>query len=141
MADRHTRKHILAALHNTHTPQSTVIFSTRSHHEQKHHSHNSGVRPGGVGLGGPLPRWQNSLSFSRTGGRAPLGSGASVHGLMGWTSVPDPPTSPSLISLNGFCGRKANCFLSRFGMAEAGPPSAGKPLADRLRICSAAGSD
>ena len=24
----------------------------------------------------------------------------------------DPPTSPSLISLNGFCGRKAQCFLS-----------------------------
>ena len=25
--------------------------------------------------------------------------------------IPDPPTSPSLISLNGFCGRKAPCFL------------------------------
>ena len=24
---------------------------------------------------------------------------------------PDPPTSPSQISLNGFCGRKAQCFL------------------------------
>ena len=24
--------------------------------------------------------------------------------------IPDPPTSPSLISLNGFCGRKAKCF-------------------------------
>ena len=24
--------------------------------------------------------------------------------------IPDPPTSPSLISLNGFCGRKAPCF-------------------------------
>ena len=26
--------------------------------------------------------------------------------------IPDPPTSLSLISLNGFCGRKAPCFLS-----------------------------
>ena len=26
--------------------------------------------------------------------------------------IPDPPTSPSLISLNGFRGRKAQCFLS-----------------------------
>ena len=25
--------------------------------------------------------------------------------------IPDPPTSPSLISLNGFCGRKAECFF------------------------------
>ena len=25
-------------------------------------------------------------------------------------TIPDPPTSPSLISLNGFCGRKASCF-------------------------------
>ena len=25
--------------------------------------------------------------------------------------IPDPPTSPSQISLNGFCGRKAPCFL------------------------------
>ena len=25
--------------------------------------------------------------------------------------IPDPPTSPSLITLNGFCGRKAPCFL------------------------------
>ena len=25
--------------------------------------------------------------------------------------IPDPPTSPSLISLNGFSGRKAPCFL------------------------------
>ena len=24
--------------------------------------------------------------------------------------IPDPPTSPSLISLNGFCGRKTPCF-------------------------------
>ena len=28
--------------------------------------------------------------------------------------ISDPPTSPSLISLNGFCGRKAQCFLSFF---------------------------
>ena len=26
--------------------------------------------------------------------------------------IPDPPTSPSLISLDGFCGRKAQSFLS-----------------------------
>ena len=26
--------------------------------------------------------------------------------------IPDPPASPSLTSLNGFCGRKAQCFLS-----------------------------
>ena len=26
--------------------------------------------------------------------------------------IPDPSTSPSLISLNGFCGRKAQSFLS-----------------------------
>ena len=26
--------------------------------------------------------------------------------------IPDPKTSPSLISLNGFCGRKTTCFLS-----------------------------
>ena len=25
--------------------------------------------------------------------------------------IPDPPTSPSLISLRGVCGRKAPCFL------------------------------
>ena len=25
--------------------------------------------------------------------------------------IPDPPISPSLVSLNGFCGRKAPCFL------------------------------
>ena len=25
--------------------------------------------------------------------------------------IPDPPTSPSLIRLNGFCGRKSPCFL------------------------------
>ena len=25
--------------------------------------------------------------------------------------ISDPPTSPSLICLNGFCGRKAPCFL------------------------------
>ena len=29
--------------------------------------------------------------------------------------IPDPPTSPSLISLNGFCGRKAPCFLHNGG--------------------------
>ena len=29
--------------------------------------------------------------------------------------LPDPPTSPFLISLNGFCGRKAPCFLSFSG--------------------------
>ena len=27
--------------------------------------------------------------------------------------IPDPPTSPSLISLNGFCGRKAPFFLTK----------------------------
>ena len=26
--------------------------------------------------------------------------------------IPDPPTSPSLISLHGFCGRKTQSFLS-----------------------------
>ena len=25
--------------------------------------------------------------------------------------IPDPPSSPSVISLSGFCGRKAPCFL------------------------------
>ena len=29
------------------------------------------------------------------------------------TKIPDSPTSPSLISLNGFCERKAPCFLPR----------------------------
>ena len=29
--------------------------------------------------------------------------------------IPDPPTSPSLISLNGFCGRKAQSFQAGIG--------------------------
>ena len=34
--------------------------------------------------------------------------------------IPDPPTSPSLINLNGFCGRKAECFfLSVYGRSFA----------------------
>ena len=36
MADRHTRRHILAALHK-HTPQSTAVLSTRSHLRQTQH--------------------------------------------------------------------------------------------------------
>ena len=32
--------------------------------------------------------------------------------------IPDPPTSPSLISLNGFCGRKAQSFLSAGGFSR-----------------------
>ena len=36
--------------------------------------------------------------------------------------IHDPPTSPSLISLNGFCGRTAPCFLLSLPSLNLPPP-------------------
>ena len=52
--------------------------------------------------------------------------------------IPDPPTSPSLISLDGFCGRKAQSFLSfllsspAIGYAEIKVPSVEKPVLPKV---------
>ena len=45
--------------------------------------------------------------------------------------IPDPPTSPSLISLNGFCGRKAKCFHL---MRPAVPLSVGRKAIYTLAV-------
>ena len=93
MAGRQTGKHVLTVLNNIHTLPPTTIHSTRSHHKHPtYHSLNSGVRPGGMGCRwGSVPSAAEPtsfLSFSRTGGRVPPGSGASALASKGWTSVP-----------------------------------------------------
>ena len=70
-----------------------------------------------MGWGGPLLRRPNSWSHSHV-------QGGGCH------PVPEPRPMVRWAGLR-----------SRCGTAEAGPPPAGRLVADRLRVCSAAGSD
>ena len=50
--------------------------------------------------------------------------------------IPNPPTSPSLLSLNGFCGRKAQCFFFFPEDSKIKPSS--PTVAVDLRVCLSA---
>ena len=52
--------------------------------------------------------------------------------------ISDPPTSPSLICLNGFCGRKAPCFLyPHSDSSREGGKVGGGALSEQRELSSA----